>query len=393
MKVFLSYRRADSQHIADRIYDRLLQSFGRDAIFKDVDSIPLGSDFRKAITQAVGSCNVLLAVIGKQWLTASDETGQRRLHNGNDVVRMEIETALRRGIPVVPIFIDGASIPLASDLPKELADLPFQNGTPVRADPDFHNDVDRLIANIKTACQTNANRMLRILVVDEMQFNRTVAAKILSGEGHRVHVCGPDDIQDLTKDERFDLICLQAQMQGKALPLAASLRGVHHPVVNYVPILGMTTDQKAKQNWLEAGMDGCLSRPINLLEFREQLQVLLSEVNLNEALIRLGGNDALLNEMSAMFVEDMVHHIDRLGVSIHAEDRGSVYGSAHNLKNGLMLFNAESAIKLAERLEKMGQSNSLLGAEQLFQDLQRALGRFRFALAWYSLAKVSYSSP
>jgi hypothetical protein len=78
-RVFVSYRREESSGIAGRLYDRLAAHFGDDQVFMDVDTIALGVDFAKVITQAVGTCEVLLAVIGPHWLTATDEEGQRRL--------------------------------------------------------------------------------------------------------------------------------------------------------------------------------------------------------------------------------------------------------------------------------------------------------------------------
>src|SRR6516162_5902227 len=111
MKAFVSYRREDSRHVADRIYDRLAAHFGKEAVFKDVDSIPLGSDFRRKLREAVEQCCAMVVVIGDRWLTLTDKAGQRRLDDENDFVRIEIETALQRRIAVVPILVDGARMP------------------------------------------------------------------------------------------------------------------------------------------------------------------------------------------------------------------------------------------------------------------------------------------
>jgi hypothetical protein len=147
--IFISYRREDSQDICGRIHDRLVLHFGRDSVFKDVDSIPIGLDFRKHLTQAVGSCSVLLAVIGKNWLTAKDESGKRRIDSPTDFLRIEIEAALQRDIPVIPVLVQGASVPNESDLPSTLESLAFRHGAPVRADPDFHNDIERIVRGIE----------------------------------------------------------------------------------------------------------------------------------------------------------------------------------------------------------------------------------------------------
>ena len=106
--IFISYRRQDSGDVTGRIYDRLVQQFGREAIFKDVDSIPLGVDFRISLGDAVGQCNLLLAVIGRRWLSIQNESGARRLDDPRDFVRIEIEAALQRDIPVIPLLVQGS---------------------------------------------------------------------------------------------------------------------------------------------------------------------------------------------------------------------------------------------------------------------------------------------
>lgn len=145
--IFISYRRQDSSDVTGRIYDRLTQHFGKDAVFKDVDSIPLGTDFRKHLGASVGQCDVLLAIIGKQWL--AEDTGKRRLLEARDLVRIEMEAALQRDIPVVPVLVQGASVPGEEDLPETLQSLAYRNGIAVRPDPDFHQDMDRLIRGIE----------------------------------------------------------------------------------------------------------------------------------------------------------------------------------------------------------------------------------------------------
>lgn len=145
--IFISYRREDSSDTTGRIYDRLVGSFGRERVFKDVDAIPLGVDFRDYLGKRVGDCAVLIAVIGDRW-QANDASGKSRLANADDFVRIEIEAALSRGIPVVPVLVRGAAIPAPDTLPQSLAPLAYRNGLMVRADPDFHRDMDRLIAGI-----------------------------------------------------------------------------------------------------------------------------------------------------------------------------------------------------------------------------------------------------
>ena len=148
-KIFISYRRDDAADVTGRINDRLRHHFGGEAIFTDVDSIPLGVDFREHLEGSVSQCDILLAVIGREWTSISDENGRRRLDLSTDFVRVEIESALKRKIPVVPLLAHGISMPDAEELPQSIRDLAFRNATPVRPDPDFHKDMDRLIRGIE----------------------------------------------------------------------------------------------------------------------------------------------------------------------------------------------------------------------------------------------------
>jgi TIR domain len=122
-RIFMSYRREETAYPAGWLYDRLADRFGSDQVFKDVDSIELGDDFVEVITSAVGACDVLLALIGREWLTITDVHGQRRLDSPHDFVRLEIEAALTRNVRVIPILVDGASMPDDAELPDSLARL------------------------------------------------------------------------------------------------------------------------------------------------------------------------------------------------------------------------------------------------------------------------------
>src|SRR6266536_3716326 len=121
--IFISYRREETAYPAGWLFDRLADHLGAGQVFKDVDSIQLGDDFVEVITTAVGSCDVLLALIGDEWLTIADEDGRRRFDNPEDFVRLEIETALTRNVLVIPILVEGARMPRADELPASLAKL------------------------------------------------------------------------------------------------------------------------------------------------------------------------------------------------------------------------------------------------------------------------------
>jgi hypothetical protein len=154
-QIFISYRREESRWSARSLHDRLTQRFDRNQIFMDVDSVGLGEDFVKTIEETVGSCDVLIAVIGKGWLISCDQEGQRRLDNPEDFVRIEIATALKRGIRVIPVLVDGVSMPRAGDLPDELKLLVRRNALQV-GDTHFDDDCRRLVAAIEQALEKTA---------------------------------------------------------------------------------------------------------------------------------------------------------------------------------------------------------------------------------------------
>jgi tetratricopeptide (TPR) repeat protein len=149
-QIFISYRRDDAAYVTGHINDLLRKEFGDESVFTDVDNIALGVDFRAVLDQTVSQCQVLLAVIGSGWLSASDREGNRRLKDPADFVRIEIESALKRNIPVIPLLVSGAKMPAAEDLPGSLQGLAFRNGIQIRPAPDFGVDMARLIRNLRS---------------------------------------------------------------------------------------------------------------------------------------------------------------------------------------------------------------------------------------------------
>jgi hypothetical protein len=147
VKVFINYRRDDSIGMAGRLHDRLAQTFGRDNLFMDVDNIPVGRDFADYLNSQVAACDAMLTVIGPNWLTAKDENGQRRLDNPEDFVVIEIGVALARNIPVVPVLVDGARMPKASELPDSLRPLVRRQAVEMRH-AHFGKDAGELIARM-----------------------------------------------------------------------------------------------------------------------------------------------------------------------------------------------------------------------------------------------------
>jgi TIR domain/WD domain, G-beta repeat len=152
--VFISYRRQETSHLAGRLFDRLAYQFGDDQVFMDVDTIEPGVDFAEAIAQAVGTCQVLLAVVGPQWLTATDEAGRRRLEDPNDIVRLEVEAAMQRDVRVIPVLVEGAVMPRRDELPESLAGLARRHALRVHHD-SFRSDAQRLVTAIERVLQAS----------------------------------------------------------------------------------------------------------------------------------------------------------------------------------------------------------------------------------------------
>jgi hypothetical protein len=142
--IFISYRRGDARHAAGRLVDRLAQTYSSEQLFLDTDSIEPGLDFVQVLTEKVEACDVLLAIIGRDWLDARNIHGERRLDNPADFVRIEIEAALNRDVRVIPVLVDGATMPSAAELPPSLARLSTRNA--VRLEHErFGADAEGLI--------------------------------------------------------------------------------------------------------------------------------------------------------------------------------------------------------------------------------------------------------
>ena len=148
--IFINYRRDESGHVAGRLHDALAPKFGRNKLFMDVDNIPVGRDFEEYLKSQVAACDAMLAVIGPNWLAAKDDTGKRRLDNPDDFIVIEIGTALTRNIPVVPVLVDGARMPKASELPDSLKLLARRQAIQVRH-TNFRSDAEALVKRLREA--------------------------------------------------------------------------------------------------------------------------------------------------------------------------------------------------------------------------------------------------
>jgi TIR domain len=154
--ILISYRRDDSDAIAGRIRDRIASIYGDDAVFMDIDSIPFGLDFRRQVIDALIKNDVVLAIIGPKW-TGPLRGGALRIRDETDPVRIEIETALSRGIPLIPVLVGKAVMPKVADLPPTLSDLAYINAAEISAGRDFNQHIERLLRSIELLLQKDSH--------------------------------------------------------------------------------------------------------------------------------------------------------------------------------------------------------------------------------------------
>ena len=150
MAIFINYRRKDSEDITGRIYDKLVENFSKDSVFKDVDDIPLGVDFKNYLESKIQESKVFLAVIGNEWLDVQNPDGSRRIDGHQDFVRIEIELALTKNMLIIPVFVQGVKGLSGDKLPESIQELATRNGIEIRSYPDFHVTTNRLIKKLES---------------------------------------------------------------------------------------------------------------------------------------------------------------------------------------------------------------------------------------------------
>jgi hypothetical protein len=178
-KIFISYRRADASDATGRIFDRLVAAFGERAVFKDVDSIPLGSDFANVIAEQLNDCNVVIVVIGRFWLTVRGQDGAPRLHNPADYVRIEVEQALNSRALVIPVLVGNVAMPSEAQLPESIRQLARKHAVSIRPDPDFHRDMDRLVRSLIEHFKQKKSRNVSPVSPARQALNRVTAQKAI----------------------------------------------------------------------------------------------------------------------------------------------------------------------------------------------------------------------
>ena len=155
-RIFLCYRREETYWFARTLCDRLGTHFGKEHVFMDVDTIAPGDDFTETINRTLKECEVVIAIIGKTWLTAQDSAG-RRLNNPDDLVRLELTTALKRNVTVIPVLAQGATMPLSSELPTPLTPLAQRNATTI-SETHYESDIKALIQSLEKALNRKASQ-------------------------------------------------------------------------------------------------------------------------------------------------------------------------------------------------------------------------------------------
>lgn len=145
--IFICYRREDTAPYAGRLIDRLAREFSDDQVFMDIDNIEPGDDFAEVIDERLATCNVVIALMGREWLRCKDKAGQRRVDKPDDFVRMELTRALARKIRVIPVLVAAADMPASNELPDDLKPLSSRHAIEL-SDARFHSDVGPLIERI-----------------------------------------------------------------------------------------------------------------------------------------------------------------------------------------------------------------------------------------------------
>jgi hypothetical protein len=153
--IFVCYRRDETAGHAGRLADRLNEHFGEHEVFRDIESLEPGVDFVEQIQRVLDSSEVLIVVIGRNWATVTDAAGRKRLQDPYDYVRMEIATALKRNIRVIPVLVQGASMPSTDDLPDDLAPLTRRNAFELH-ESSWRDDIRRLVTALESVVGDSA---------------------------------------------------------------------------------------------------------------------------------------------------------------------------------------------------------------------------------------------
>jgi hypothetical protein len=183
-RIAISYRRDDSAGITGRIFDRLVAHYGGDSVFRDIDNIPVGVDFREHINSILAQTDITLVVVGKRW-SGPLPRRRRRIDDPADPVRVEVETALRNGMPVVPVLVEGGAMPNVEQLPDSLREFVYRNGLEVDSGRDFDQHIERLIRNMEPILARRSKELEEATQRVEEERQRAEAAQQAEEERQR----------------------------------------------------------------------------------------------------------------------------------------------------------------------------------------------------------------
>ena len=174
--VFINYRRGDTAGEARALFTELAAILGKNSVFMDVDTIALGRDFRQVVRERLESCDLMLALVGRNWVDTKNPSGQRRLEDPDDLVRLEIEAALKRNIPVTPVLVQGAQMPTVAQLPEEIEYFAYRNGFELSHNR-WKSDVQEMIKRLGLSKQRDHGKPWATIV------GVSVVAMVLVGGG------------------------------------------------------------------------------------------------------------------------------------------------------------------------------------------------------------------
>jgi hypothetical protein len=238
LPIFISYRRQDSQNATGRIHDRLDMYFGEKIVFRDIDNLPGGVDFPAELEKALINCKVLIAVIGANWLDAINDSGERRLDDPDDYVRLEIAAALDRKIDIVPVLVSNAAMPKRAQLPPEIRELASKAAIHAPPDHNFHQGVSELARRISTltaiphedypATTRQCQKIGLVLAKEDFREDNSVLAEI---EDSR-------ELIVIQNDGRSWIDSNRERILGRLSDPKKTTRIVlYHPRSNFLPIL------------------------------------------------------------------------------------------------------------------------------------------------------------
>lgn len=318
-RIFLSYRRDDTAGYAGRLYDRLLAKFGSESVFRDIDSIEPGVDFVGAIDQAVRGCDAFVAVIGNSWLTATDRSGKRRLDDPDDHLRNEIAAALRANLLVIPVLVERAPMPAASDLPPPLARLTRHNAIEL-SDDRWNYDIERLIARLEAALSGRDQSRLQVpgleapsVIRSSSRWSFYRARRTGTSRSVTVKVLRVSDIPDEAR-ERFEQDCQAVASlswhPGLATVHECGITDDGYPYTVMEDLDGSSLEDRLRRTgrlpWQEATTIG--ARVAAALDAAHQAGLLHSDVNPSNVLVGPVG-EPLLSDFGMARLEHEVEAI------------------------------------------------------------------------------------